>query len=61
MFGVDGVDGLGPDELRERGINLSAVHTDFMIGGPDVAVDGLTREGKRIEIMREDTWLLGRH
>ncbi len=61
MFGVDGVDGLGPDELRERGINLSAVHTDFMIGGPDVAVDGLTREGKRIEIMREDTWLLGHH
>ena len=59
-FAVDGIDGLGPDELRERGINLSAVHTDFMIGGPGVAVDGLTHDGTRIEIMREDTWLLGR-
>ena len=43
-FGVDGLEGLSPDELRDRGINVSSVHTDFMIGGPEVAVDGVTAE-----------------
>src|SRR6185436_18410382 len=38
-FGIDGLEGLGPDELRARGINVSSIHTDFMIGGPEVAVD----------------------
>jgi aminopeptidase len=57
-FGIDGIDGLGPDELRERGINVSAVHTDFMIGGPEVAVDGITADGDVVPILREDAWQL---
>jgi aminopeptidase len=57
-FGIDGLEGLSPDEIRERGVNVSGVHTDFMIGGPEVAVDGVTREGTRIPILREDTWQL---
>ena len=57
-FGVDGLDGLTPDELRERGINVSSVHTDFMIGGPEVDVDGVTADGKLVPILREDAWQL---
>jgi aminopeptidase len=57
-FGVDGLDGLSPDELRARGINVSSVHTDFMIGGPQVAVDGLTKDGAAVPILREDVWQL---
>jgi aminopeptidase len=55
-FGVDGLEGLDPDQLRERGINVSAVHTDFMIGGPEVEVDGVARDGGTIPILREDAW-----
>jgi len=58
VFGVDDVDGLGPDELRGRGINVSAVHTDFMIGGPEVSVDGITKDGEAVPILREDVWQL---
>jgi aminopeptidase len=57
-FGIDGLDGLGPDELRARGINVSTVHTDFMVGGPEVDVDGLTTDGRAVPILREDTWQL---
>ncbi|HVC86899.1 MAG TPA: aminopeptidase [Gaiellaceae bacterium] len=57
-FGIEGTDARSPDELRERGINVSAVHTDLMIGGPEVAVDGVTADGKTVPILRKDEWQL---
>ena len=58
LFSVPELVGLEPDALRDRGANVSGVHTDFMIGGPDVAVDGITTNGRRIPLLREDVWQL---
>lgn len=58
MFAVPDLAGLSPDETRGRGANVSTVHTDFMVGGPEVAVDGITRDGNRVPILREDVWQL---
>ena len=40
------------------GMNVSNVHTDFMIGGPELSIDGITKDGKRVPILREDQWQL---
>ena len=57
-FGTKGLDGLSPEELQERGFNVSAVHTDFMVGGPEVKVTGITRDGREVPILVEDVWQL---
>ncbi len=43
---------------RIEGVNVSAVHTDFMIGGPGVSVDALTRSGTTVPLLRENIWQL---
>ena len=58
LSAVRGGEGLAPEERRARGINHSAVHTDFMIGGPEVEVVGVTADGREITIIRADRWSL---
>lgn len=53
-FGVD-----GPPE--GDGFNVSAVHTDFMIGGPEVEVDVVTRDGATLPVLRHEAWVLESH
>ncbi|MGE5434429.1 MAG: aminopeptidase [Candidatus Doudnabacteria bacterium] len=37
-------------------INKSAIHVDFMIGGDDVEVTGLTADGGEVPVLRGGTW-----
>jgi len=54
--------GFGIPEVFEDGMydgmNISTVHTDFMVGRPELEVDGLTKDGKSVPILRDETWQL---
>jgi aminopeptidase len=39
-------------------VNKSGVHVDFMIGSNEVDVDGLTRDGDRVPVLRGGSWQL---
>ena len=39
-------------------INSSSIHTDFMIGGPEVEVDAVTADGEVVPLLRGDVWQL---
>jgi aminopeptidase len=55
---VEGAAGLPAEEQWERGISQSSLHTDFMVGGPEIEIDGLTASGEATPIVRGDAWQL---
>jgi aminopeptidase len=42
-----------PDRGR---VNRSTMHVDFMIGGDDVDVTGITRDGSHVPVLRRGAW-----
>jgi aminopeptidase len=44
------------EECREKGINDSIIHVDFMIGAEDLSIDAITRDGKTVPIFRDGNW-----
>ncbi len=51
-------EGLTPEERDERGLNHSSIHTDFMIGSPELEVDGVDGRGPAVPILRDGDWQL---
>lgn len=46
------------DEIHRKGINDSMIHVDFMVGAPDLQIDGITRTGEKIAVFRKGNWAI---
>jgi aminopeptidase len=49
---------MSKEQLRAAGGNTSLVHTDFMLGAPDIHVTGITESGKEVEIISNGTFVV---
>ena len=49
-------DNLTVAEAKERGVNDSIIHVDFMVGSDDLAIDGVRPDGSSAPIFRSGTW-----
>ena len=55
---VEGSAALDDEGRLGAGINVSTIHIDLMIGGPDVDVEGIGRDGSTVPILEQGHWVL---
>ncbi|HEY4346147.1 MAG TPA: aminopeptidase [Gaiellaceae bacterium] len=55
---VEGAEGLSEEEQVALGVNKSSLHTDFMIGSPEVDIWGVTAAGDEVPILKDGDWVL---
>jgi aminopeptidase len=44
------------DEQDVGRVNTSGTHIDFMVGSPELEVDGITADGERVPVLRNGDW-----
>lgn len=53
---LEGGNSMSKEQLQENGANVSLTHVDFMIGSPEMNIDGETADGKLEAIFRNGNW-----
>ena len=53
---LKGFESLTDEECKQRGINDSMIHVDFMIGSRDMSIVGVTKSGERVQIFKDGNW-----
>ncbi|MBQ7160797.1 MAG: aminopeptidase [Clostridia bacterium] len=51
-----GFENMTHEEYKERGLNSSIIHEDFMIGTADLDIDAVCADGKTVPIFRNGNW-----
>lgn len=44
------------DDIALRGGNASLIHVDWMIGGQDTTIEGITQSGEKVPVFRDGNW-----
>jgi aminopeptidase len=53
---IEGGEKMSKEELEKNGVNTSLTHVDFMVGSPDMNIDGETADGKIEPVFRNGNW-----
>ena len=48
---------LTEEELKAKGANFSLIHTDFMVGGPDLSIIAYEKDGTETPLFRNGNWV----
>ncbi len=57
-FTLTGGEELNDEEFISAGGNVSLNHVDFMIGSPQMDIDGVHKDGSREPVMRQGEWAI---
>ena len=55
---IEGGEAMSREELREKGLNSSITHVDFMIGTSDLSVVGTTKDGREVPVFVNGSFAL---
>lgn len=55
---VPGFESMTDEELKEKGVNDSIIHVDFMVGSKELNITGYTRDGRKVPIFKNGNWAL---
>lgn len=55
-FNLQGGTEMDEQELKERGLNSSQTHVDFMVGSNQMSIDGIKKDGTVIPVFRNGDW-----
>ncbi|CAM4395063.1 aminopeptidase [Paenibacillus tarimensis] len=55
-FCLEGGKGMSQEQLRERGLNTSITHVDFMIGSGEMDIYGITADGSKEAVFLKGEW-----
>jgi aminopeptidase len=53
---LEDYDSITLEECRNRGVNDSIIHIDFMIGTEDLNITAITKAGERVPIFKNGNW-----
>ncbi|ABW18223.1 aminopeptidase [Alkaliphilus oremlandii] len=48
---------LTEEELKAKGANFSLIHTDFMVGGPELSIVAYEKDGTEVELFKNGNWV----
>ena len=54
---VKGGSEMNREQLLEKGVNISVIHEDVMIGSEDMDIVGITADGEEVQIFKNGEWV----